>query len=113
MGWQIAQKAGKFRIWSTTSDVWLTDWITREEAIKFYYDDALLAFKNRIIEKYFSFPHHWLQHDNRHGAVIVNQEGSARYLAWLNELIHKPDEEYTAFVNETFEQIMKDIHEQS
>jgi hypothetical protein len=109
MGWQIAQRAGKFRIWSTVSDAWLTDWLTRDEAIKFYYDDALLAFQKKIIEKYFSFPHHWLQHDNRQ--VIINQEGSEKYLAWLSELMDKPDEEYAAFVNETFEQVMKDINE--
>ena len=110
MGWEIAQKAGKVRIWSTISDTWLTDWITREEAIKFYYEDALLAFKKQIIEKYLSFPHHWPEHSNRHRAVIINEEGNERCLAWMHELMHKSDEEYDTFINETFEHIMRKIN---
>jgi hypothetical protein len=109
MGWQIAQKAGKFRIWSTVSDAWLTDWLIREEAVKFYYDDALLAFKKQVIEKYLSFPHHWPDHDSDRMKVIINEEGSERYIAWMEELRGKTGEEYPAFINETFERIIKSI----
>jgi hypothetical protein len=109
MGWKIAQQKGKFRIWSTVSDAWLTDWMTREEALKFYYDDALLRFEKQFIEKYLSFPHHWPEHGNGQRAVIVNQEGRARYLAWMHELTCKSDEEYSAFIDETFKQITEDF----
>ena len=111
MGWQIAQKAGKFRVWSTISDAWLTDWMTREEAIKFYYDDALMMFKKQIVEKCLSFPHHWPDHSGAYRKVIVNEEGSARYLAWMHELTSKSTEEYAAFVDASFERILREMGE--
>ncbi len=109
MGWEVAQKADKVRIWSTISDAWLTDWITRDEAIGFYYDNALLAFKKQVIQKVLSFPHYWPEHGKGRRAVIVNQEGSERYLAWMHELTSKSSEEYDAFINETFNAIMESI----
>lgn len=111
MGWQIAHKAGKFRIWSTVSEAWLTEWLTREEALSFYYDDALLSFKKQIIEKCLSFPHHWPEHANGSRAVIVDEEGSKRYLAWMHELTHKSKEEYVPFINETYEHMLRDIQQ--
>lgn len=106
MGWEIAQRADKFRIWSTISDAWLTDWITREEAVQLYYDDALMIFKKQIIEKYLAFPHHWTEQGPGWRTLIINEEGSERYLAWMRELSEKSEEEYEAFIDETFEGIM-------
>ena len=110
MGWEIAQKAGKVRIWSTISDAWLTDWLTRDEALSFYYDDALLTFKKHVIKTCLSFPHHWPEHGNGRRAVCINQEGSDRYLAWIKELASKPDEDYESFVDETFNTLLERLH---
>src|SRR5437773_9814879 len=107
MSWKIAQKKDKYRIWSTNTDTWLTDWIDRNEAIKFYYEDALFDLKKRTIEQFLLFPHHYTNHTN--GRLIYDEEKSANYHNWMEQLIHKQGEEYCEFVEEAFDKIMKEL----
>lgn len=109
MSWRIAQKNGLYRIWSTISDEWLTDWISRKEAIQFYYDDMLVDFKKRIIEKYKSFPNHCNSHDEPN-TLITDKEGYQEYMAWLHKLGNtKNADEYYALIDEEFSKIMADL----
>lgn len=105
MAWKIAQKDGYYRIWSTVSDQWITDWVSRTEAIAIYYDDALCQFKKKVIEKYFSFPHHWSGDDG----IINDEEGHDRLLAWLETLSTKREDEYYQYIDETFEKIREEL----
>lgn len=111
MSWQIAQKDGKYRIWSTISDTWLTDWIDRKEAIKFYYDDALLKFKKRVIEEYYKFPHMWgLHNDISYARYIDDDQGYESLMQWLKALISKENpDEYCQLIEETYDKIMKEL----
>jgi hypothetical protein len=107
MGWQIAQKKGKYRIWSTNEDRWLTNWVDRNKVILFYYEHALFDLKKRTIEQFMLFPHHWTNYTN--SRLIHDEEKSASYDDWMEQLIHKRDEEYCEFVEEAFDKIMKEL----
>lgn len=109
MSWEITQKDGQYRIWSTISDTWLTDWIDRREAIRFYYDHALMDFKKRIIEEFYKFPHMWTDHDSNSCNRIDDEEGYRRYIEWL-ELLNssmKDSKTYYKLVDEIYDRIMK------
>lgn len=107
MGWTIAEKKGKYRIWSTNSDTWLTDWMSREEAITCYYQRSLYDFREKIIEQYLLFPHHWCRHDS--GKIIYDDERNEAYSKWAEELLHKSGDEYYAFIDAKFDEIMKKL----
>jgi hypothetical protein len=83
--------------------------MNRNEAIAFYYEDTLLQFKKKVIQQYFSFPHHWSDRDgSRYGSVFVDEEASERYSNWLHDLLDKHDEEHEQYVNETFNNVLRE-----
>jgi hypothetical protein len=111
MSWEASQKDGKYRIWSTISDAWLTDWIDRNEAIKLYYDCTLLGFKKKIIEQYYKFPHFWVSHDSNNCNIIYDEEGHRRFVEWMQLLNSKKDpDEYYKLIDEIYEKIMKTLN---
>lgn len=108
MGWHIAQKDGKYRIWSTISDAWYSDWISREEVLKLQHHYELLELKQQLIKEYFTFPALWT--DCGTGKRIpIEQQRDQAYAQWVQELADKSDEEYEQFINETYEKIMREI----
>lgn len=108
MGWQIAQKDGQYRIWSTISDAWLGKWISREEALGVYHEHTLLEFKEKFIREYFTFPQLWT--DRATGRRIpLSQEHNDAYDKWMDELVKKRGEAYAQFINETYEKIMREL----
>ncbi len=111
MGWKISQKNGKYRIWSTISDAWLTKWIDRKEVIKFYHEQDLLDLKKKTIERYLAFPHFYSDRNSIISKFIVDTKRADNYSAWMEELTHKRGEEYYAFIDETYDKIMKELEE--
>lgn len=110
MGWQLSRKDDKFRIWSTISDSWLTDWISREEALAVWYDDALMDFKKKVIEKYLGFPCYW--HDRDSNKVFMDEDRHERLCQWLKKLSDMHDEgEYYRMIDEMFEKIKVELEE--
>lgn len=108
MAWQLSRKDNLYRIWSTISDSWLTDWISREEALAVWYDSALMDFKKKVIEQYLKFPHFWSDRDNH--CYIKDDVANERYVQWLHELSEKQNgDEYYQFVDEMFEKIKTEL----
>jgi len=110
MGWQLSRKDNLYRIWSTFSDQYITDWISREEALAVWYDDTLMNFKKEVIRKYLLFPDFWFDHDAQWS--IKDEVAHARYSQWWQELSEKQnEEEYCQFVDEMFEKIKAELEE--
>lgn len=108
MGWNLSRKDNQYRIWSTVSDQYVTDWISREEVFEHWYDDALLQFKKKVIEQYLKFPDFWGDHDSHR--YIKDDAGHERYGQWLHELSKKHNEdEYYQFVDESFKKIRAEV----
>jgi hypothetical protein len=108
MSWQLSHKDNQYRIWSTVSDQYITDWISQEEALAVWYDSALVDFKKKVIEHYLKFPHFWSDRDS-HG-YIKDDVANERYGQWLHELSEMPDEEnYRQFVDEWYEKINAEL----
>lgn len=108
MGWQIAQKDGKYRIWSTISDAWVSDWIRREEVLRLHHQYEVLELKQQMIKEYHTFPALWT--DRVTGKRLpLSQDQSKAYSEWMDELASKHDEEYGHFINETYDKIMKEL----
>jgi hypothetical protein len=113
VGWRISRKDGKFRVWSTISNDWLTDWISRKEFIKFYHDDMLIDFKKKIVEQYYKFPHGWFDQDRLATAFISDEDGYGDHLRWMDKLNKTKDyDEYVKLVEEMYDQIMKELEEE-
>lgn len=109
MSWKIARQGGRYRIRSMVSDVWLTEWISRIEALKFIYDDRLLNFKKEVIEQYCKFPSYWASYDEP-GKIIIEDDRKDRYLEWLHNLSRVQDPEiYLKIINDKYDQIMKEL----
>lgn len=66
------KKDRMYRIWSTVSDTFITDWITREEAVAFLAREAR-AHTNRIIKDLKeTFPHGYtIKGGRKDGAVFI------------------------------------------
>lgn len=111
MGWQLSRKDNQYRIYSTISDSWLTDWISREEALAVWYDSALMDFKKKVIEQYLGFPCYWGNHDDhRRTSVFMDEDRHAARAQWLKKLSDTHDEdEYYELVDEMFEKIKAEL----
>lgn len=111
MSWHLSRKDDKYRIWSTVSDQYITDWISREEALAVWYDDALIGFKKNVIGQYLKFPNYWGNHDNEdYRAIYMDEEQHQKHVQWLAKLatIHDPDE-YVKVIDETYEKIVQEL----
>jgi len=106
VSWRIAQKGSKFRVWSTISDAWLTDWVERDAVTRLYHEIALLDFMEKIVEFDMRFPGQcW----DRDGIKIEDEEREQAYEAWLGKSITKGHAVYVAAIDEQYREIMKRI----
>lgn len=114
MSWQISQKDGLYRIWSTIGGDWLTDWMDRKEALAFYHQEKMLELKRNIIKQYLLFPHFWVNYDSNNMNLIQDDQRSKAYIAWMGQLREKEydTEAYCKFIDETYDKIMADLDEE-
>ncbi len=58
MAWNVQHNKSKnlYRLWTTVADGWLTDWITREEAIDFIAEHKREQLEEKIEELKIDFP---------------------------------------------------------
>ena len=68
MGWQVSIKEKKneepkYKIWSTISDSYITEWLTKKELIQFMFWYKLEDFMNDFLKSIVSFPDRWTNHD--------------------------------------------------
>lgn len=52
----LEKRKDKFRVWSTISDSWLTDWLSKEEVIRFFVMRIFTRAHNEIKELEETFP---------------------------------------------------------
>lgn len=108
MGWYLSRKDNQYCIWSSISDQYITDWISREEALAVWYDSTLIDFKKKVIEKYLGFPCYW--HDCNSNKVFMDEDRHAQLCQWLKKLSDTHDEdEYYRIVDEMYEKIKKEV----
>lgn len=88
MSWTFQKKTvnGKdlYRIYTTVSDGWLTDWLTRNEVLRFMYQDRLRDFKVGIIEMCQNFPDMRIIKGTHQ--VFVDNAGRDVLAAWRKKL---------------------------
>lgn len=114
MSWHVSRREheGKeqFRIWTTGSDCWITDWASKESTIKMYAERAMNAAKDQIVERFMSFPFHLPNHDSDCASYRgENQEGMTAYHEWATgtfkgnhrEEVDKKYKEVMAVLDET------------
>ncbi len=67
MSWTIKIKTEKevtkYRIWTTVSDGWITEWLTREEMVKFHFWNQFKKFMDSFIEDAMTFPNNYYDKD--------------------------------------------------
>lgn len=88
MGWQLKhrEKDNKYRLWTTISDVWMTDWLTEDEIKEGIAEEYLYNYKEKVVKLYMTFPDHFVKRDNGlHYTMFNNREGSQAYYDWQTE----------------------------
>ena len=113
MSWQLSRKGDRYRIWSTVSDQYITDWMSRNEALAVWYDDALMSFKKKVIEQYLLFPHHWGDQDSGRTTIIMDDERKEKLQQWLVQLsATQTAEDYETLVDEMYEMVAQELRAQ-
>src|SRR5437868_6334124 len=97
------KKDNKYRFWSTITDSWHSDWMSRDKAIQYLLEDGLMDLKQRMIEKYYTFPHQHMDKDTH--KLMHNDAGREEYKKYLEELDKQKDENYFEFIEKTFEKL--------
>jgi hypothetical protein len=83
----IARKQNLFRVWTTISDGYLTDWLNKKNTIKYLKSRVMEKAKMECEEIEASFPHnYWNKKDDRR---ILDEEGQARLQALYQKRINK------------------------
>ena len=59
MGWKIKIKKEKFRIWSTVVDDYITEYITKDELIRFLFWHRFETLMQNMLEDIICFPNNW------------------------------------------------------
>lgn len=111
MGWQIAyrEKDKKYRLWSTVSDSWLTDWSTKKDVQRYIAEDYLWEYKKHVIELYFRFPHHWPSRDSAAYKYMTDEAAAQEYGAWLQTLVDAGDDTYCEVIENTYNEVIKEL----
>lgn len=68
MGWLVSiketEEGKKYRLWTTISDGWLTEWSTKDEIIKFLFWQKFIKFMEGVLEDGMDFPNGWYDKKN-------------------------------------------------
>jgi hypothetical protein len=103
MGWQLKHRAkdNKWRVWTTVSDGWITDWLTEDEAKTFLSYEYNEDYKLKVIKTYWTFPHGWSDRDT--GKILDNREALIAFSEWHLEATKSED--YYAEVDKKFAEL--------
>jgi hypothetical protein len=108
MGWRVGyrEKDKKYRLWTTISDGWLTDWSTKKDIQGYIAEEYLWEYKKKVVEMYCRFPHHW---PSKEGVrPMIDEDASKRYGDWLGELSNAGDR-YDEVLDKRFNEAMKEL----
>lgn len=103
MGWLLKhrEKDNKWRIWTTISDGWVTDWLSEDEAKAYLSYEYRQDYKLKVIEAYWSFPHGWW--DKESGKRLENREALLAYQEWHLQALKSDD--YESEVDKKFREL--------
>lgn len=71
MGWIIENKKNLYRVWSTISDDWITDWNTRNEILKYLIKRKRSVFNKEIKNLKETFPEGFC---NKKGKIYIKKD---------------------------------------
>lgn len=84
MGWKIKIDNEKYRIWSTIVDEYVTDFLTKDELIRFLFWHRFENLMKSMLEDMICFPHGWIdQKTNEY--LNCDKENSEIFYSILNE----------------------------
>ena len=114
MGWEISRRITKkgikqFRVWSNNTDSWHTAWSSGKEILQYITEDALYSYKQRVIEIYYRFPHHFGDHDEKGVKIILDEEARKNWEDWMKRLLSVKDEDYYKTIDLEFDKIIKEL----
>lgn len=109
MGWQVAyrKRDNTYRLWSTISDDWLTDWSTKQDIQKYIAEDMLLDHKKQIIKMCLGFPNLWPAKGSL--SYIKDEAGHDRYGDWLKVLNEATEETYIELVETKYNEVIGEL----
>lgn len=84
MGWLIDQKKDKFRLYSTISDGYITEYLNMDELIRFIFYHKFHRLMEDMLKEMICFPHGWS--DKKTGKIMGCEDGKLdEYFATLND----------------------------
>lgn len=109
MGWQVAyrERDKKYRLWTTISDGWLTDWGTKQEIQRYIADAMLLEHKKQVIKMCLGFPDLWPSKDSL--CYIKDEVAHDRYADWLKILNEATEETYVDLIESKYNEVMSEL----
>lgn len=105
------EKDNKWRMWSTISDQWITDWLTEDEVRRALVTALEYHYKVEVIERIWSFPHGYYEKDisfkdgRPFNKSFNNWEGYKAFTKWDLEATRSDD--YYAAVDKKFKELTK------
>src|SRR5437870_5050820 len=82
-------KDEKWRLWSTISDGWLTDWLTEAEMKQYLVTELEYDYKVKVIERLWSFPHGYYDKDENN--MFDNRKAYIAFTEWHLEATRSDD----------------------
>lgn len=64
MGWQIKISGDKYKVWSTIVDEYITDYMTKDELIRFLFWSKFENLMDNILEDMICFPYGWVDSES-------------------------------------------------
>lgn len=103
MGWRLKQhkRTKRWRIWSTITDSYCTDWLTEEELkaeLASHYEEE---YKLQVIEVYMAFPHGWTDKDSY--KRLENLDAVKAFYSWKEQALRSED--YAGEIDRKFREI--------
>lgn len=95
-------KDGKWRLWSSISDAWLTDWLTEDEMKQEIAAEHVLRYKLSVIEALWTFPYGYYEKDT-HKRLHNADDAHKAFLDWLSKASQSDD--YCEQVNKKFDEM--------
>lgn len=108
MGWKVKTKTEKditkYRIWTTISDGWITDWSTKEEITKFFFWHHFHKMMDGFLEDAMTFPNGY--HDKDTGSRIMDAKIQDDFTGFMHQRHKVNGKEYTEVTTDKFSEIL-------
>jgi hypothetical protein len=98
----LSQKDGKYKVWTTVSDGYLTDkWLTEAELRSWMVKQAEREYKKKVIEKLWLFPYGWMTKDRE--VLMTDTAVRKAHHEWVMTLCDcKTEEDYDLLLDAKF-----------